>query len=348
MHCAVTIRLDGEIFYTDGIEQYDAHKMVGRRLCFVPLPADYAGKEMTVEMIAVEDNSIYGPGPFQFGLEQDLFTRFLKDRHYAFYIALFLCIFGVIQMLWLPFLVSADTSYTKVLFSALTTLFFGVYVLGYYNLFELFTDIPDINTMLEYSAFYLVSCAVCGYVASSTEGTFRLTYSAFVVFDILFVILALTLHYLNAVHYTRFLMVSYVISFCEMMPCIILLIRSWRRRRTTYYDRLENIADRLVVAGFFCFFSGVVCDASVFMYTRFSGGQEAAVMIPFSTAGGLIYSFSVCIHYFLHGVMALRTEATRQKLQEKAYSDPEYLLNDLRYRCRRHVPLPLEEPPVAA
>ena len=173
IHCAVTILLDGEEIYTSGTENYAAHKMVGRRLCFVPLPASYAGKILTVSFTAAEDNSVYGLGPFLFGLEQDLFTRFLRDRHYAFYIALFLCIFGVIQLLWLPFLVSVDASYLQLLSGAFTTLLLGFYLLGYYNLFELFTDKPDVNTMLEYTAFYLIPCAICGYIASVTSGNWK-------------------------------------------------------------------------------------------------------------------------------------------------------------------------------
>ena len=321
LHCAVSIHLDGDRLYTDGAADYESHKMAGRHLCFVPLPASYAGKQLTIELVSAEEKTVYSVGPFLFGLEQDLFTHFLKTRLYTFYVALFLCIFGVLQLLWLPFPASTDVSYYKLLFSAFITLVYGVYLLGYYNLFDLFTDIPNINTMLEHLSLYLVPCALSGYIASITEGKLRLIYTSFVVVDILVVLLELTLHFMNAVHFTRFLLVCYAIGYIETVPFLFLLLRGWGKHRKSYYDRLEDLADRMVIYGFLTYVAGIIIDGAVFMYTRYTGGQEAVVTIPFTTVTCLIYTFALCVHYFLHGVMSLRTEATRQKLQEKAYSD---------------------------
>ena len=321
LHCAVTIHLDGNLLFTDGLENYESHTMAGRHLCFVPLPASYGGKQLTIELVSAEEKTVYSIGPFLFGLEQDLFTRFLKTRLYTFYIALFLCIFAVLQLLWLPFPASADASYYKLLFSAFITLVYGVYLLGYYNLFDLFTDIPNINTMLEHLSLYLVPCALSGYIASITEGKLKLLYSSFVVFDILVVLLELILHFMNAVHFTRFLLVCYAIGYIETVPFLFLLLKGWGKHRKTYYDRLEDVADRMVIYGFLVYVAGIIIDGGVFLYTRYTGGQEAVITIPFTTVTCLIYSFALCVHYFLHGVMSLRTETTRQKLQEKAYSD---------------------------
>ena len=145
LHTATRILLDGEEVYASGVEAYEAGKMVGRLVCYASLPVDYPGKELTIEVTAAENNAFYGLGPFSLGTEQDLFIRFFKDRQLAFYIGVFLAIFAVFQLCWIPLLLQNDRSNLKLLFSALTTLVLAAYLLGYYNLFDLITDIPTVR-----------------------------------------------------------------------------------------------------------------------------------------------------------------------------------------------------------
>ena len=321
LHTAVRVFLDGEVFYTSGTEAYEAGKMVGRRICFAPVPKDYAGKTLTIELTASENNSFYGLGPVLFGTEQDLFIRFLNERQFAFFIAIFLCIFGTIQLFWLPFLLMSDRANIKLLYTALTTLVLGVYLMGYYNLFDLFTDIVNVNTMLEYIAFYSVACTMSGYITTVTTGKMQKMYRAFVCFDLAFIAFALVMHFLNVIHFTSFIIANYVISFCEASPFMIMLLSGWHRHRKTYFDRMEELADRALAVGFFSYVLGAVIDAVIFSVVRFTGGQEATVTIPCVTIASLVFSTMTSLHYFLHGVVNLRKEATRRHLMDKAYSD---------------------------
>lgn len=321
LHSAVRVSLDGEEIYSFGWDIYEAEKMIGRSICFVPLPDDRAGKELRVLITAAEPDAFYGLGPIYYGVEQDLFTHVLKERQYAFYIALFLCIFGIVQLFWLPFLLISDQSNIRLLFSALTTLILGIYLLGYYNLFDLFTDRVNANTMFEYLSLYLIAPSMAGYIASVSDGRVKKVYTGFACLDVCFVIAALALHHFNIVHFIRFLYVSYVLSFTEAVPYLALVFTGWYRRRQTYFDRLEENADFVLASGFFFYVVGSMLDAAVFSVVRFTGGQEATVRIPFVTIGSLLYAFAVSMHYFLHGVVNLRAEATRQRLKDKAYSD---------------------------
>ena len=89
LHSAVRVTMDGTELYSSGWEQYETGRMVGRSLCFVPLPGNHAGKELQITLTAAEENAFYGLGPVFYGVEQDLFTHFLRERQFAFYIALF-------------------------------------------------------------------------------------------------------------------------------------------------------------------------------------------------------------------------------------------------------------------
>lgn len=322
LHAAVTVLIDGEELYTSGIEKYKKGLMVGRLLCYVPLPEDYSGKELTISIEATRDDAFYGLGPVYFGTEQDLYAHFFKERQIGFYIAIFLCVFGMIQIFWIPLLLREDRSALKLFCSAITTFVLGVYLMGYYNLFDLFTDIENANTMLEYLSLYLVPLVMSGFICTIMEGRMKKIYRIFLIFDIIFVITALVLHFLNIVHFVSWLMVAYAISFSEATPFLISIFRGWTRHRTDYYDRIEEAADRVLAAGFFAYVIGSFIDAGIFTYVRMTGGQEATVTVPFVTMASLLYSMAVSMHYFLYGVVNLRQESTRETLRGRAYSDP--------------------------
>ena len=322
LHAAVRVYADGNLIYEEGTKLFDAGKMVGRLICFVPLPADFEGKTFTVELTAAEDGAFYGFGPFSLGTEQDLLTRFLKEREIAFFVAAFLCVFGLMQLLWMPLLLLSDSKNMKLLFSALTTLVLGIYLMGYYNLIDLFTDLPNVNTMSEYLALYLIPCVMSGYIAATMTGWMRRMYHFFVAFDLCFIAAALAAHFSNRIHFTRFLYVSYATSFLEAAPFLVAITRrGWGRHRAEYYDRLEEMADRALSIGFFSYVLGSFTNAALFSFVKFMGGQEATVRIPFVTAGSLIFSFAICLHYFLYAVVNLRVETTKQMLRNEAYSD---------------------------
>ncbi|MBQ6733728.1 MAG: GGDEF domain-containing protein [Lachnospiraceae bacterium] len=322
LHTAAVVSLDDEVIYTSGTDRYAQGKMVGRLLCYVEMPADWEGRTLTIRLTAAENNAFYGLGPFLFGTEQDLYVHFLMERIPAFYIAIFLLVFGVLQLFWMPLLLREGGGNRKLLFSALTTLVLGIYLLGYYNLFDLFTDTPGINTMLEYISLYALPLVMSGYLSAVMEGRLARLYRAFVIFDCMFLALILLSHALNIIHITSFLLAGYAVSFLEASPFLVHSVRARGSRGSGYFDRLEWFADLVLEIGFFLYVIGSFTDAAIFTFIRLNGGQEATVRVPFLTAGSLLFSVTVSAHYFLIGIVNLRTEATSQALQSKAYSDP--------------------------
>ena len=108
----------------------------------------------------------------------------------------------------------------------------------------------------------------------------------------------------------------------EASPFLYFIVRGWARHRNTYFDKLEEVADRILATGFFLYVITAFTDAAAFTVVRMSGGQEATVRVPFLTAGSLLFSVAISMHYFLISVVNLQAEATRQALHDRAYSDP--------------------------
>ncbi len=321
LHGAVRVLLEEEVIYTSGVENYESGRFVGRYLCFVPLPKDYAGKEITITMRAAEKNSFYGLGPIYFGNAEDLFLFFFKERQVPLFIASFLSVFGVVQLLWLPLLLHSDKQNIKLFFSALTSLIIGFYLMGYYNLFDLFVFVENLNTMMEYLSLYTMAMVMCGYMASIHEGSLKHIYVFLTKMDMILVITAILLHFLNLVHITQWLIASYFLSYMEALPYLWYALRGGRKRRETYFDHLEGIADLVLAGGLLAYVFGSFVDAILFTKVKLTGGQEATARIPYLTAGSVIFALAMCLHYLLVGVINVRMGLTRQTLMDKAYDD---------------------------
>ena len=321
LNTAETLMLDGEEIGSSGETRYAQGRMVGRLVCYVRLPEDWRNRTLTVRMRVAENNAFRGLGPFLLGTEQDLCVRFLKERAVAFCVAVFLLVFGTLQLFWMPLLLQDRSVNKKLLFSALTTVVLGIYLLGFYNLFDLFTDVPAVNTFLEYLALYTIPLVMSGYITTIMEGRMRLLYRVFLYADTLVILAVILLHLTNTMHITVFLIPAYAVCFGESMPFMVHIARRKGLARTEYYDRLEETADRTLAGGFFLYVIGTFIDTVRFVMLQSGGGQEAVARVPFVTVGSLFFSAAICMHYFLIGIVNLRSEATGEILHNRAYSD---------------------------
>ena len=317
----VIITIDDTQIYSYGLERSAAAKMLARKICFVPLPMNYSDKKLRIELTATEYMSFSGLGPFYFGNEQDLFNSFMEKRRLPFLIGNFLCIFGLFQLLWIPCILLAGSKNITPIFSALITVALGLYILSFYNIFDLFTDFQTVNTLLEYISLYLLPYAIAGFFASSAEKSRKL-YGTFALINLAFILIVLLIHLFNVIHITQFSPLLYAIAVIETVPFIITVIKHPRKRRKLDANVLEETADKFLSYGFIIFALCGFINQMQFFYARFISGKESYVSIAFIIFGSIVFSTFLVLHYFLHSVCTLRAEATRQSLSYVAYSDP--------------------------
>lgn len=326
----VNIAINDEPMYSFGMDLYAESRMLPRTICYVPLPADYAGKTMRIELVSTEPIAFSGLGPFHFGNEKDLFNLFLEKRRLPFFIGTFLFIFGLFQLLWIPYILIAGSTNTSPLFSAFITMTLGIYILAFYNTFDLFTEFSTVNTMIEYISLYLLPCAIAGFF-TSLGGRRQRLYGKFALVNLAFVFVVLTLHLFNIMHITQFLFILFVIIIAEAVPIVVNVIKNPTRRRRRNTNILEETADKFLSYGFIIFVCCGFINEIMLVYARFISGKESYTSLSWMIIGSIIFSICLVLHYFLHNVCALRAEATRQYLSQLAYSDR---LTDLANRTK--------------
>ena len=296
-------------------------KMAARTHAFVPLSEEYAGKELTLVITATDGFAFYGLGPVLYGSQPELMQFFLRQRRLPFLFGLFLIMFGVAQLIYLPFLMNTNNPDWTLIIGALTSFICGMYLLSYYGIFDLFLNNPNANTAIEYLSLYSIPGLMCSYFLTESEGKYRSLYTGFVIFDELFLLTVFLLHILGLVFVTKFLIPFNFIMFIEGLPFISIWFRVRKRRKNLYVDDLQGLSNNIIIFALTVYTVCYYIDGFLFWISRIFEGREHSYGIPFIMFGSIIFSVLLAAHYFLHSICTLRSEVITHSLEEKAFAD---------------------------
>ena len=150
---AVEIFVDGERIYSADMGLVEAGRFIGRRVRFVTLPQDYAGRILRTELhLSRSGYSKYG-APL-FGEYRDLRWLFIDVSVPALATGLFLFLFGIVFLFISLQFSLREEKWNQAISAVLCTLM-GLWILCYNDLLMLFVRDTH-STELEYLVFYLM------------------------------------------------------------------------------------------------------------------------------------------------------------------------------------------------
>lgn len=322
LQAVVEVSVDGEVAYTYGEDEMRAGKMLKRGICMARLPQDYMSKPVTIRFTATEPGAFSGLAPIRFGNEHELMQQYVGDSRLPLFFGVFLCFYAMLQILWMPYLLVREGASARPLFGAFITLLTGLYILGFYHLFELIFRYKVLSTVIEYMSLYLIPLALCAYLWTMLAGRLKRFYRFCMMLDIVLVLAVIVLHALGLVHMTLFLPIVYLVAFFESLPYILLTGGGIKGLAGTKTDDLDIAASRIAYVGFAVFDLSALLDMIFFINGKYFGTTEAFMGIPFMTAGSILFAMALTAQYFLQGVSHLRADVTRRQLEERAYTDP--------------------------
>ena len=336
LQAVVDVEMNGTRIYTYGHDLYEEGRMLKRGFCMVALPAGYMGQEVTIRFTASEPLAFNGLAPVLFGTEQDLSMRLMEERRVPLFFGIFLTIYGLLHILVLPYQLFRNRSSLTPMFSAAVTLSMGLYIIGFYHIIELFSNYTIASTVVEYLSLYMLPTTISAYLYSIVEGKLKQFYLLFIFLNVVMFSCIIFLHAANLVHMTLYLPAFYFITFGESVPYIIYKIIDFRRVKPSRTELLDIVADRVVFFGFLVYIICSVLDTVTFSFAKYLGGGEAYAGIPFFTTGAVLFMMSMTAQFFLHGIAHVRSDATRDRLEQRAYTDPLTGLAN-RIRCEQEM-----------
>lgn len=330
---AVEVLVDGEIIYRYGMEPLSGGKMLPRVVHHTALPENYASGAMTIRITAGTDDAFSRISAVCLGDADDLFRHDFARRRLPFFIGVFLCMFSLMQFVFVPYMMRSAAHGTRFLLNAFISLFMGIFILAYYNLFDYFTGRHELNMILEFVSIYLNALVVTIRLSLNLrQKRLRLIYRVLTALNAVFTVAALVLHFSGRNHLMNLLPLYYLIVTAEALPLIVLMVLQFIRSRRVGAESLI-VTDLVQNLGFFIYFVCCFIDIIRNVFGRYFGrGLTADRGIPFIIFGSFIFTLVLMLNYFLNTILRSDEETAKNHLAHLAYSDPMTGLSN-RARC---------------
>ncbi|MBQ4219158.1 MAG: GGDEF domain-containing protein [Butyrivibrio sp.] len=318
----VDVYVDNDLIYTYGHLIADDKKMVPKMQNFISLPTGYSGKKLKIVMVSCEDEAFSGFSDIYFGTFSDISTYLLQKNRLSLIIGAFLCIFGFILLILAPILTFSDFHDYSIIFSALTSLSMGIYILCYNDIFWFFTDHASIANFLEYFSLFSIPAVNAGFVMSSKQTKHLLLCKIFLIVDVGFMIVTSAFHVLNIIHICRFILCLHILAIVEglsIIGSIVITIISRAKSRKEFDTRIYSTD--LLIVGFILLLGCSMIDIIKFNVLKYLKMGEVNATISFMTIGSFFFMLCLLINYFYHCIEYINESTVQSQLEGLAYTD---------------------------
>lgn len=154
-YTTLDVYVDDELLYSFGNDIYENNKFLGKMYHFIPLPSDFGGKTLRMEMRVAESDAFSSLAPVLVGSHADLRGKFVNDHMLIIFTSMFLVIFGIAFACITVFFINDIPSIRSFFVGALLCINLGAWLSTYYNVLALFIY-TETETQIEYFTMYLI------------------------------------------------------------------------------------------------------------------------------------------------------------------------------------------------
>lgn len=319
----VEVYLDGNLVHSFGQEYAAKGKMIPKNENFVPLPRDFQGKELTIKFTSGEKDAFSSLPHITLGIYNDIKMSMVQGDRLPTVIGVYLCHIGFMLLVLSPFLAFSKYRDFSIIFSGLTSLLIGIYILSFNNIFWYLADNPPFYTFAEYFTLYLIPAGIMGFMVVTNQTGSRRIGIALLTIDLIFGLSTSFLHLANIVHLCYFVSWLHVIGLVEGLFVIVSLIITATKTSRSNNDisRARIISTRILIIGLAFFVLCSIIDIVAYNVLKFVTSDETDIEITFTTLGALVFVMSLLLNFFFHCIEFINESTVKVQLEGLAYSD---------------------------
>ncbi len=320
----VEVYLDGELVHSFGQKYAAKGKMIPKNENFVPLPENFAGKELTIKFTSGEKNAFSSLYPIELGIYNDIKMSMVQGKRLPTVIGVYLCHIGFLLLILSPFLAFSRLHDFSIIFSGLTSLLIGIYILSFNNVFWYLADNPPFYTFAEYFTLYLIPAAIMGFMVVTGQSGSRRIGIALLTIDLIFGLGTALLNLANIVHLCYFVSWLHIIGLVEGIYVIgSLILTAWKTTQDNSNDisSARIISTRILIAGLAFFVLCAIVDIVAYNVFKFISIGDSQIEITFTTVGALVFVMSLLLNFFFHCIEFINESTIKVQLEGLAYSD---------------------------
>lgn len=313
-HSVVTAYLDGQQFYSYGKEEAAKNELVGSGYQYILLPADYYGKELTIQLDITEKDAFSDFTPILLGQGTNLYGNFIHSNRFVIFASVFLVVIGLVFLAISSFMIYFVKHSVRLTYISIFSILIGIWTGCNYKIIQLLSDNLPLNTLIEYIALYLMPLfiALLFYTIRSNQKREKIIYLCFIGVDLVFAVTVFTLQFLNLVHIPRVLTICHVIVLAEVLYCLYSIIRNLKN---------EKRSEKLLLVGLLFLSVFVIGDLIVYNLQKYNPGQFKSGYVSITPVGAVAFVIFLLISYLIEIYDSNNEQKEKEYFMKLAYCD---------------------------
>lgn len=312
-HTVLDCYLDGELYYTYGRELYEKDQVLGHEYLRIPLPADYVGREIRLEMTFTESNSVSSLCNFYVISSEDNYKESITKHYMTWMTSITLIVVGIVAVLASVTRKRFNQDIQTIVWLSLFSMGISLWMLCNENLLFLIVDDMRICNVIEYFSLYLTIIPTALFFANvhadekRMRGVFLFWAGAAALLNVAIIFTQVTgmEHYVNWLTYAQLMMAG------EVVLIIYSLFRSFKTKKSN---------QRVMAYGMV--FMGIVIGLELLRYVASKyGGVNHWVEVSLVPLGSFVFVISMAYGYLMEFFKSYYSKTEQKILEKMAYTD---------------------------
>ncbi len=312
-YTTLTCYVDGVKIYDFGKDLYQNRKFIGKMYHFIPLPYDYAGKELKMEMTVSENNAFTSLRSVKLGSQPDIEMEFINDHLMIITTGMFLIIFGIAFLCITMFYVFSVPAIKSFVVGSLFCINLGFWIMTYYNVLSPFLYTPY-ETQIEYATLYLIVpfCYLLVYFIEKVEK--KKIYITLGLFSCVIVATQYIMHYLFNIHLRETLSLYHITGIMGFGLIIYFIIKNVKKKDLSASEAIQ-------MTGLVAFASAEIFHLILYTLDTMHIKTSDFFSMLVIDSGCLIFAMSQLSNYMLFITQAYAQRQEYASLSRLAYAD---------------------------
>lgn len=312
-HTVLDCYLDGELYYTYGRELYEKDQVLGHEYLRIPLPADYVGREIRLEMTFTESNSVSSLSNFYVISSEDNYKESITKHYMTWMTSITLIVVGIVAVVTSVTRKRFNQDVQTMAWLSLFAIGISLWMLCNENLLFLIVDDMRICNVIEYFSLYLTPIPTGLFFANvhadknKMRRIFQFWSGATALLNVAIIFTQLTgmEHYVNWLTYAQFMMAG------EVVLIIYSLFRSFKTKKANQRVMAYGMA-----------FMGIVIGLELLRYVASKyGGANHWVEVSLVPLGSFVFVISMAYGYLMEFFKSYYSRTEQKILEKMAYTD---------------------------
>ncbi len=321
-YSVVDVYVDNELVYSYGHDAYNKGQLVGSGYHYVNMPENAGGKQLSIEVTAAEDNAFTNIVAPRIGDATVIYQEFISDNLLGVVIGTFLLILGAVLLIVGCAAVPFNKNFSQLICIGLLSFSLSLwYLCDVCALSLIGVDLAVMSTV-KYFLLYFMPIPFVLILISMLVGKpgWRMRFLHFyTVIMSVFLVVTTCLHYLDIVHYVRFLTCFHTLLAIGVIFIIVAAV-TVRSKKQQLEMEIES-STRIAYIGATIFVLCAALETIEYNLRLYVLQDDSKLMISFIPFGLLIMILCFVLSYIFRTYDIFVANAQKGLLETLAYTD---------------------------